>query len=230
MPESDFPFNNAPSLVRQALTLDYFHPNGRGEVPIPARFQEGTGSLVLALGENASGKSFFRRIIRQLCKMSGVENIHLSMEGRGDSFGGLKSFVYGDEEYRSTGENSAGTIIMTIRTSRGRDNKHVIFWDEPDFGLSDMWAAGAGVEVREFSLAPPPNLVAAILVTHSRAFVRELLPANPPVLWFGEGEQQTLQGWLDRSTTPRPLSELAEESRIRWKLIQEILCQKGKAQ
>jgi hypothetical protein len=227
MPESEFPFSDALTLVRQCLTLDYFHPNAREEVPVPTRFQEGSGSLVLALGENASGKSFFRRIVRQICKMGGVENIHLSMEGRGESFGGLRSFVYGDEEQKSTGENSAGTILLAIRTSRGRDNKHVIFWDEPDFGLSDMWAAGAGVEVREFALDPPSNLVAAVLVTHSRAFVRELLPANPHVLWFGKGEE-SLQDWLVRPTSPRPLAELAEESRVRWKLIQEILCQRSK--
>ena len=89
----------ARSLITEALTLDYFGPTGEdGLVPIPALFvpsQDPACRLVLVVGENASGKSFMRRIVKQICREISVECLDISMEGRGGSYGGLRGMIYG---------------------------------------------------------------------------------------------------------------------------------------
>lgn len=143
MPKKKTP--NAEALVRDSLEYEYFYPqeDDNGSTPIPVTYLPGSGKLVLAVGGNASGKSFYRRIVQVVCKKTGdLECIHLSMEGRrSSSFAG---FIYGDEECHSTGQNSAYTMITALRTSKGREEPHVIFWDEPDFGLSESWSESMG--------------------------------------------------------------------------------------
>ena len=130
----------ARDLIDAALGFRYFHPYGaRKTTAIPfVRGEAGSGKLIVVTGENASGKSFFRRIVRSLCSRAKTECIHISMEGRagdGMSFGGLRPFVYGDENQQSTGENSAGAVLGGIRTCRAREEAHVMVWDEPESRL-----------------------------------------------------------------------------------------------
>jgi hypothetical protein len=218
---TDFRVTDTLSLVQECLTLDYFYPNDKGEVPIPAKFVPGNGKLVVAVGGNASGKSFFRRIVQGVCAKTKIECIHLSMEGR--RTGGIfASFVYGSETHQSTGANSSGTVLTAISTSKARKNKHVIFWDEPDIGLSDDWAASTGAEIRSFIEDAPKPLVGVVLVSHSKALVRELIPLNPHLLSFSETPVGDLTEWLEKPVMIRPLSELKETSYRRFKLIQAV--------
>ena len=207
-----------------AFELDYFHPNDKGITPIPAQWVKGTGNFVVVLGENASGKSFLRRIVSALARKAEVEVMPISMEGRGQEFGGLRGFVYGSEEWQSTGENSSHTVLTGISTCRSRATPHVIFWDEPDLGLSDGWAAGMGETFLEFAQDLPKMTCAAFVVTHSRALVERLVPANPHYLYLGSDvAPPTLRAWLDKPVVARPLATLKEESHQRFRLIDEIL-------
>lgn len=225
MKAAKFHVSDARSLVEECLSLEYFHPNKDGVVPIQAHWKPGAGKLLVVLGENASGKSFFRRVVCAVCRDVGIEAIHLSMEGRNSTgFGGLRVMVYGDEEEESTGVNSAYTVTKGIATCRGRENKHVIFWDEPDLGLSDNNAAGLGIVIRDFAADAPTNTIAAIVVTHSKALVQQLLPIGPHYLYLGEENvPQTIEEWLKAPIVPSPIGELKAKSRRRWGLISEIL-------
>ena len=149
-------------ILNFLFSLDYFVPDEKREMAIPAVRLHGTGKLVVAVGDNASGKSFFRRLVSETCRNSTpkIECIHLSMEGRHSS-GPMGAFIYGDENWESTGENSANTVLTAVRTSKNRTTPHVIFWDEPDLGLSDGWSASMGVEVRNFIEQAPDPLVTA---------------------------------------------------------------------
>lgn len=219
-------FRSLAGLLEHTFSLRYFSPDDEigGKVAIPHHWVRGRGNFAVALGENASGKSFFRRIVTALCRESKVEAMPISMEGRGGYYGGLRGFIYGDESWQSTGENSSNTVLAGIRTCQGREGSHVIFWDEPDLGLSDGWAAGMGVARREFAEKLPSRTYGAIVVTHSRALVREILPAEPHYLHFGTDDPPpTLQDWLDHRPKPRALSKLGEESHKRFKMIQKIL-------
>jgi hypothetical protein len=215
---------DAQSLVSECLRLEYFWPNNDGIAPINAHWRPGQGNLVLVLGDNASGKSFFRRIVGAVCREIKVEHIHLSMEGRNGDFGGLRCMVYGDEGEESTGVNSIHTVTTGIKTCRGRETKHVIFWDEPDLGLSDNSAAGVGIAIRDFATSMPQHTVAAIIVTHSRALVQQLVPVTPHFLYLGEENvPPTIEDWLAAPIVPIAVDELKERSRRRWRLISTIL-------
>jgi hypothetical protein len=227
----DYPFTAASPavLVQECLTLDYFHPNDDGVVPIPVTFNEGEGKIILAVGDNASGKSFFRRIVQAVCHKAGVECIHLSMQGRtnGDLGGAFQRIVvYGTETDESTGRNSVNTILGAIRTSQSREGKHVLFFDEPDLGLSDTWAASIGAELLKYSGESKDNLVAAFIVTHNRELVWSVLPGHPHSLCFND-KPTTLGEWVQSSPRIRPLTELAEISHRRYGLIVDVMKKNG---
>ncbi len=216
-------FASVDELLPHVFDLDYFHPNDKGVTPIEHHWVRGRNNFAVCLGENASGKSFFRRIVTAICREAKVEAMPISMEGRHGEYGGLRGFIYGDESWQSTGENSSHTILSGISTCRSRTTSNVIFWDEPDIGLSDGWAAGAGVALREFAENLPATTYGAFVVTHSRALVRELLPAEPHYLYFGSKPPATLKDWVEAPVKPLDLSKLGEVSHRRFKLIQAIL-------
>jgi len=239
-------FDSAAELLDIALDFSYFHPRDRAErgrwaprsdndeggrfrpaIPF-LRVSPETGSkLVVVVGENASGKSFFRRIVRSVCQKSKTECIHLSMEGRVDSsaLGGLRSMVYGSEHDQSTGENSVGTVLGGITTCKDREAPHVVVWDEPDLGLSDSWAAGMGEAIRDFAKDPGEHTRAIVLVSHRRALLAPLLalPLHYVHLGIGEGAPASLEAWFEAPIVPRDIRELHEESLKRWRAIQAIL-------
>lgn len=205
------------------LDTSYFEPDGRGSPAIRAQWDEGTSPLVLITGPNASGKSFLRRLVNQSLRKAEVECIHLSQEGRSAS-GIIRSMVYGTEEWQATGEITTHSILMAFKTARGRNNKHAIFFDEPEIGLSDEYAAGAGKEIAEFIAALPPLTFAVFVVTHSKHLARELVHLGPHHLRLGDSP--CLEDWLNKPVVPRDLRELEEESRKRYKRIQAILARK----
>lgn len=212
------------SLVEDSLDYEYFCPQEEdgGVTPIPVTSIPGEGLLVLAVGDNASGKSFYRRVVQALCHREKIECIHLSMEGRrGSNFAGL---IYGEEDYNSTGQNSARTVRMSLETSKKREEPHVIFWDEPDFGLSESWSEAMGVKIcHGLTHDPSPHLVAAFVVTHSRPLMKPLLDLNPHALIFEESPSTSLREYLARPSPVQPLEVLEDLSRQRYKRIQGVM-------
>lgn len=218
-------FTDGESLVNECLALDYFTPDNKGVTPIPAYYLPGKDPLILVVGENASGKSFFRRIVRLICRDAKTECISISMEARQTiSDNPWLSLVYGDEEHDSTGYNSASMVTTGIRTCQSREAKHVIFWDEPDVGLSENGAAGVGIAIRDFMKDPPKHTVAAIVVTHSKPLVQAFADLDPHYLHLGGGKvPQTLNDWLKTPVVARHPDDILKAGRKRFKLIQAIL-------
>lgn len=177
------------------------------ERPIRTRFSEGLSSLLVITGENASGKSIFRRALTQAARAEGLEVMHLSPEGKAKG-GLIGAMVYGTEEYQSTGSNSARTLLKAMQTARARDSRHILIFDEPDAGLSDEYAAGAGIELAEFCRCLPELTILVAVISHRRALIGGLAKLNPAHI--SVGHEQTLAEWLLRDISPRPLSELKE--------------------
>lgn len=221
---SEFAFQDCTDLVRHVLDTDYFVGTKRTPAAIPATWVPGRSKLVVVVGPNASGKSFFRRVVRSACHLAEpkIECIHLSMEARTQGY--LKSFVYGDEQYQATGVNSINTVLGGIRTSQGRTEPHAIVWDEPDLGLSEANAASVGKTIVDFIAAPPPCLFGVVVITHRRALVAELQKVGPHYVHLGVVDPPaTLDAWMTEPIVTRPLDEIAEESHTRFKAIQKIL-------
>jgi hypothetical protein len=222
----EFPFKTARKLLDHVLGLDYFQPEGKKPPAIPYRLVEGKDPLVVIVGENASGKSFARRCVQFIASNEKVETISISMERRagGDVTGGMRGFIYGTEDWQSTGENSVGTVLGGIRTCQGRDTPHVMFWDEPDLGLSDSWAAGVGVAIRKFVDDPPKHTRAVFVVTHSKPLVAQLVDFEPHYLYLGDGDAPpSLAEWMKTPIIPRDIELLKEQSHERFLRIQKIL-------
>jgi len=210
--------------------LNFFSSCGEtGGPPISLQvgpFIEGAPPLAVVVGENANGKSFLRRITKEVYKRLDVEVIDISMQARRQvSYNIGLAFVYGDEDHDSTGFNAAYTITGAIKTSRARTTPHAVFWDEPDVGLSEGWAACAGRTIAEFARTPPDKLQGAFVVTHSRPLLRELRDLNPLFVYVGDDAKfGSLDEWL-ASPAPRyeNLSQLNEAGRARYEAIQKVI-------
>lgn len=218
-------FENASQLIQRAVELRYFSEKSPA---IPYHWVRGSNPLIVIVGDNAGGKSFVRRIFNALCQKNHIEFMGISMEGRqGVSMAPWLALVYGDESYQSTGQLSVSTVLGGIKTctSRCEERKpHVIFWDEPDLGLSESWAAGVGVAIRDLTQQVTSSTRAICVVTHSRPLVRELLPVNPHYLHVGSDKAPaTLKEWLTRKVRPRKIETLGKLSHQRFTKIRKIL-------
>ncbi len=230
MTERPWTVTDAKSLVEEALTLDYFDGDLPEGAAIPAYFLPGQGNLVVVVGENASGKSFFRRVVSSICRVSKIEAMPLSMEGRSDDFGGLKCMVYGSEQDESTGACSSHMVLKGVQTCRARTEKHVIIWDEPDIGLSDNGAAGMGQFIAQSQHDANPLTLASIVITHSKPLLGQLVALNPHYVHLGDIVcPQDLQAFIDKPVVPRDIKEIYETGRTRWTKIQHILNERKKA-
>jgi hypothetical protein len=219
---------NTSDFLRDTLTTSAFLNPGEddGVTAIPYHWVPGATPLVLVLGENASGKSVFRRIVQGACKRNSLECMQLSMQGRNAEFGGLRSMVYGNEGSEATSVNSLKGVKKGIETCRGRETPHVIFWDEPDIGLSENSAAGAGLALARFAQAPGPQTVAAFVVCHSRAMVKQMLAGKPHYIHLGvpaEEAPKTLRAWLKKPVVLTEIDDVIAVSRERYRKVVHVM-------
>lgn len=219
---SDFDFNltNIVTLTQSMLEqLTYFDSE---EDIIKANFTEGGKyPIIVITGENAMGKSFVRRLYQVVFnKYSTIECIHISQQGRSSS-GIMKAFIYGAEDYESTGQITCRTILGGINTCNSRENEHTIIWDEPDIGLSDSYAAGVGVKIREFVENLPKLTFGVIVITHSKYLVKQLLPLNPHYLRIGDNK--SLENFLKERVKPKNIQELEDRALETFRKISKMM-------
>jgi KaiC/GvpD/RAD55 family RecA-like ATPase len=101
--------------------------------PCPILHEAGNPRLIVVTGGNASGKSLFALAYRSLVAREDdkIERITVDMKMR--SQGGFRrAFMFGDEEWESTGQISVKAAHGAFTTCRGRENDHVLCLDEPD--------------------------------------------------------------------------------------------------
>lgn len=215
MTERQHPPVTVENLLEWMGGVEYF--TGLDGVPpaLTMKHVPGTAPLAVVAGPNASGKSLFRRLVGAACAQHEprVEFMGVSMEFRTE--GGMgRAFVFGSENYQSTGRNSATSVLGGIRTCRARTSPHVIFFDEPDVGLSDGYARGVGRALAELAANPPEHTRAIFVVSHRKALIQELLPVNPHAIFMGYGEAPpaSLSEWLAGDEGALGLEELTEVS------------------
>lgn len=210
--------------------LRYFHPEDGEPAAIPLHYVPGKVPLVLIIGPNAGGKSFLRRIVGQVCRMvkPRIEFMGVSMEfrtGQGAHAGNTaRAFVFGDEGWESTGAISAQTVTVGIKTCLERTTPHVVFWDEPDIGLSEGYSRGVGQAIAKLARAATAHTVGVFVVTHSKPLVREMVALEPHYMHVGsETAPPTLQAWLDTEAEALDIDTLKDASHVRFQRIQKIL-------
>lgn len=219
-------FKDAKTLVQVVLDEPYFD---KEDPAIPAHFVPGEGNLVVVTGENAGGKSFFRRLVQEMCSMDKIEAINISMEGRRKvSYNPGLAFVYGDESYRATGVLSSSTVSMGIKTMRERTTPNVMIWDEPDIGASDSTAASMGAAIANAFKDPPAHTMACIVITHRKALVEQLLPLKPHFCFLGSKEPPaTITDWMQSPIQIRDLDQIQGDAHQRFLAIKKVLDKGG---
>lgn len=208
---------SAQWLLREAFSYEYFGD----DAPIQHHWVRGRGPLVVVVGDNATGKSFLRRMVRALCDGRKVEHMGVSMEFR--QYGGMaRALVYGDESWQATGICSINSVLGGISTCRKREHDHVIFWDEPDLGLSDSYAAGMGRTLLEFASDPPEKTRGIFITSHNKRLLAELRPAKPHFVQFG-GKCASLDEWLGRDAEPKRIEDLGDEALARFRRLDALI-------
>lgn len=252
-----------PEVVEHILGSRFFHHQeiveeadpSSGGIAIPHIWVPGDpeSKLLLVLGGNAGGKSFFRRIFREVTRRGREargydkavkpgpfplpEVIHLSMEARaGSSIDPvIKQVIYGGEEWLSTGYLTSSFITKGIKSAEERDHEVAVYWDEPCVGMSARCQMGAGDAIREFVDDLPEHIPAVIITTHSTWFVEQVLMMShfPHYLYLGSTTgPKTLSEWVvdernpEVAITPEVLDQLCS---ARHTAINAILNDKGKA-
>jgi hypothetical protein len=178
--------------------------------PVKCQYHPGNEALLVVTGENATGKSLVRRALTKFARQDGLQVVDISPEGK--TRGGVASMmIYGSECDRSTGTNSARTIQKALLTARSREDHHILILDEPDAGLSDEYAAGAGIEIAAFCADCPAATKLVVIVTHRRSLVAELARISPSQLCLGGCPP--MREWLSRPHSPKTLDHLLAADR-----------------
>lgn len=218
----DFRTNSLQNFLTDVLKLPYFSD------VLKCCYTPGKSDLLVITGENATGKSFIRRILSAACNKTEIEAIPVSMELR--TAGGIVSaFVFGSESYEATGDLSGKSVLGAISTSKAREKHHAIIWDEPDIGLSDNYAAGVGLEIKEFIEKAPKKLFFAAVATHRKVLIQQLLSCQPHHLRLGT-DNYSLEDVISSPVTPKRLSQLREDSHGLYQRIQKLQDLKGRKQ
>lgn len=229
------------TLIQKILKLPYFD-----EKIICVNFQPNHPKICLITGPNSSGKSVIRKLLHQFelaacrpvhgnedkcnkCHNTGfiidrrkeVEFIHISMEGRCNSSGIQKLMVYGAEDDEGTGYNSIKTFKKALQTSQSRENDHILFFDEPDIGLSDGYSAGMGIEIVNFITTIPSYCRGVFVVSHNKSLAKQLLPLLPSHLRLSD--DLSIEQWINTCSQPKQLNDLIENNLKTWHKVQEII-------
>ena len=216
-----FEYKDMVTMTKSMMSeLSYFKTSEEEVGPIKATFDAGNTQFVLVTGENATGKSFVRRLYHSVMAQKKIEVIHLSQQGRSSS-GIVHAMVYGDETYNSTGCLTSRLITTGIKTCQGRETPHYIIWDEPDIGLSASFAGGVGVLIRKFVENLPKMTKGVVVISHNKDLVRQLLPVNPSHLRLGDCPDLTT--WLNTFSEPADIETLEKRNYDTYKAIQGIL-------
>lgn len=221
-------------LLKRVFDTRFFDPKEECGPAIEYFWHPGESPLVIVVGDNASGKSFFRRIVSSVCGSVDKfksEMINISMQGRcgGSMYGPMRAMVYGDESWESTGTLSAHTVSTGISTCKGRKGKHLMFWDEPDVGLSDNYAAGIGVDIAGFAKECTQTTLACCVITHRKALLRQIVDSEIDYNYVCLGSNnppETLRDYVEQPVVPTSVENLFKESRTRFKKIERLLKEK----
>jgi len=217
-------------FIQDILTnVEYFTDQDEEDAAIPAVWTpspEESTKLVVVVGDNAGGKSLFRRIVCQRYRAEGIQAMDPSMEGRTAAAGinPLRSMIYGNESWKATGENSAHSVIMGVHTCKETNHPHAIIWDEPDLGLNEAWAEAMGRYIRDFCAELPEMAQGVYVITHSKPLLRELLHVPHHYLHLGKKEAPAnLTDWLIKKPSRHlKLEQLKEESIKRFRKVTKV--------
>jgi hypothetical protein len=170
--------------------------------PFRAWVAKGHPKLLVIVGENASGKSLFFRILCGKAREQKVTPVSISIRertgaGSSDMSGLRRVMMFGDEIDQSTGAASIQVVQSGFR-NLNHPQGSILALDEPELGLSDGYAKVFGQYIGQQTRKTPKVCAGVVVVTHSRSLVSGLvqgLGAEPSFVVCGP-HPRSLQDWL----------------------------------
>lgn len=190
--------------------------------------------LIVCTGSNATGKSFFGRLISAHCRYyegytEKPECIRIGMEIRATE-GLHRAFVLqGLENEESTGVNSVHMLRGAFNTAKGREHDNILVIDEPDIGLSESYSVAMGQYIAQQLKELSKHTKLVVVISHSRSLVKSLLPFEPAHLRFGD--ELDLDEWITNGPPPKTIEELLDipnNSREIWRKILRVIDERKK--
>ena len=220
MSKREIEFDNAHYMCEWMRdNIEYFGDEGVFDF----NYTNNESPVTIITGDNASGKSFVRKIFQAMCAYKipkKIECIHLSQEGRCQS-GIPSAIIYGTEDGESTGSNTITTMLTTFKTSHSRENDHFIIFDEPEIGLSDEYSAGMGIRIKQFIKEAPDSFFGAVVISHNKDLIKGLLDLNPNHM--NMSDDSSLNDIINREIIPNTdLESLKDKSYKQYMKIHKI--------
>ena len=91
-------------LIENTLNYEYFDAL---KANLELGIEGSDGKVFVVTGENATGKSFFAKLLDAYSRNNGVEEVMRIGMGKRTESGIVKALMFGDEKDQSTGETSA---------------------------------------------------------------------------------------------------------------------------
>ena len=199
--------------------------------PFQAHATPGSPGLAVVVGENASGKSLFVRVLAAKAQQAGALPVSLSIRERaGSGTAEMARFrqvmMFGDENEQSTGATSV-RAIATAFNNLDRPQGSVLLLDEPELGLSQGYARALGEYIGGQALNTPAVCAGVVVVTHSRTLVRGILAAyeqEPTFVSVGT-PHANVQKWLEAPElrSVEDLLSLPEVGLERFRAVEAVL-------
>lgn len=219
-------------LVENCLEFVYFSKD-KEKAPIQYNLEKtvSENSVLVVTGENASGKSFYSKLFRAFLKREFPKTsfMYTCFADRSASslMGIQKTFMYGDENYFSTGDNSVKAAVTGINSAIGWKKDVFLFLDEPDIGLSPGYCFALGEYIGEKvqELKSNSNFKGLVLVTHSPFLIRAL-KTRTNFHHLRIGDDLTLGKVLQiipQRKSIEDLLKLKEKGHEKYKAIQKII-------
>jgi len=193
--------------------------------------------VLIVAGDNACGKSLFRRFLSGFLGMYYKEKkinagvVDISQEARSRSGDISKCFIYGDENYESTGQITCHSILgcfHNIKNNESWDEK-VLIIDEPEIGLSEESQLGLATYIKTELQTCPAKLRGVVIITHSRYIVSELKDVEGfKFHYIGEKKYKDAEAWLDRKIEANDITLLGKISHDRYTKFRKALESKKK--
>jgi AAA15 family ATPase/GTPase len=186
--------------------------------------------ILVVTGQNASGKSFFRRMWRvgfdkkKIDKKS-VSVLSISQESRSSSFLG-HCFMYGDESWEATGlitYNSVSGSLYNIIENKSWKGTYILVLDEPEIGMSQELQLTTARHILKKVDSWSDKLVGIVVTTHSPVFVKELM-THEDAQFFNIGyEYKTADEWLNREIKELDLENLQKTALEKFREIRKLI-------
>ena len=203
---------------------------------MPMALHRGTPKLLVVVGDNATGKSLFVRVLRAylVADEDGVREkdaptvLMVSIRERtGATIEGFqKAMMFGDEAESSTGANSIRVVQTAFHSAENYERSALIF-DEPEMGLSDSYAGAMGTYIAQRAGQMPTGCLGTVVVTHSKALVAAMLAqaGELSIVLAGSDEPTTAGSWVQQATVKSvdELLALPDIGHHRWRSTQEVL-------